>query len=99
MDSSTPSEALDAELRQRIAEDPLAALSAMTKLRRELAERERDAVFLALETHSWREIGEALGISKQAAFQRFGKEWLTMTRAKLPKSAWKRAVKDRISDK
>jgi hypothetical protein len=91
------SEPLDAELRRRIAEDPLAALAAMTALRQAIHEREREAVFRALETHTWREVGEALGVSKQAAFQRFGREWALLTKARLPKSAWKQTVKERLS--
>ena len=92
--SSVP---LDAELRHAIAEDPLAALAAMTALRQAIHEREREAVFRALETHTWREVGEALGVSKQAAFQRFGREWALQTKARLPKSAWKQTVKERLS--
>jgi hypothetical protein len=88
---------LRAELDDQIAEDPLQALAAMTALRHAIRERERDAVFLALETHSWREVGEALGVSKQAAFQRFGVEWAEMTKARLPKGEWKRTVQDRLT--
>jgi hypothetical protein len=88
---------LDAELEHGIAEDPLGALSAMITVRRAIRERERDAVFLALETHSWREVGEALGVSKQAAFQRFGVEWAQVTKARLPKGEWKQTVRDRLT--
>lgn len=91
------SKALDDELRQRVADDPLDALAAITALRQSVHEREREAVFLALEQHSWREVGEALGVSKQAAFQRFGKEWAVTTRARLPRSAWKQTVRERLS--
>jgi hypothetical protein len=89
--------ALDAELRQRIADDPLAALAAITALRGAIRDRERDAVFRALETHSWREVGEALGVSKQAAFQRFGREWVQVAHATLPPSALRRTIKDRLA--
>lgn len=89
--------ALDVELRQCIADDPLAAVIAITSLRGAIHEREQDAVFQALETHTWREVGEALGVSKQAAFQRFGPEWAVATKARLPKAAWRQAVKDRLS--
>ena len=89
---------LDAELEQRIAEDPLGALLAVTALRRRIQEREREAVFRALlEMHSWREVGEALGVSKQAAFQRFGVEWAVITKAQLPKGEWKQVIKDRLT--
>ena len=96
MDSIKSADALDTELRQRIAEDPVAALAAITELRRVLSEREREAVFRALEEHSWREVGVALGVSKQAAFQRFGAEWAVMTKSKLPKSVWKQTIKNRL---
>ena len=94
LESSGP---LDAELQRTISEDPLGALAAMTGLRQAIHEREREAVFRALESHTWREVGEALGVSKQAAFQRFGREWAVLTKARLPKAAWKQTVKERLS--
>lgn len=97
MNELKSSTALDAELRQRIAEEPLAALSAMTALRSAIREREREAVFRALEMHSWREVGEALGVSKQAAFQRFGREWVRMAHATLPASSLRQTIKARLS--
>src|SRR5215469_13376768 len=90
--------ALDAELRQLIADDPLTALSRITELRSEIAQREREAVMRALEEHTWREVGAALGVSKQAAFQRFGKEWALTIKARLPKSAWKQTIKQRLTE-
>jgi predicted hydrocarbon binding protein len=90
------SKALDAELRARIAEDPLRALSRITELRHAIQEREREAVFRALERHSWREVGEALGVSKQAAFQRFGRDWVRMAHATLPAAALEQTIKDRL---
>ena len=82
---------------KRITDDPLGALGAMTMLRRTMHEREREAVFLALDTHSWREVGEALGVSKQAAFQRFGVEWPKLTKERRPTADWKQTVKDRLT--
>jgi hypothetical protein len=90
--------ALDAALRQLIADDPLTALSMMTELRLEIAQREREAVMGALEDHTWREVGAALGVSKQAAFQRFGEEWALTLKARLPKGVWKQTIKQRVSD-
>ena len=97
MAEADPSRALGAELRARIVEDPLRALSLITELRHAIQGHEREAVFRALETHSWREVGEALGVSKQAAFQRFGREWVRMAHASLPDSALEQTIKDRLS--
>ncbi len=97
MTEPNSSKALDAELHARIAEDPLGALSTITELRHALQGHEREAVFRALETHSWREVGEALGVSKQAAFQRFGREWVRLAHASLPDSALEQTIKDRLS--
>ena len=49
MDRAKLFETLNIELRQYIAEDPLAALSVITELKSAISEREREAVFLALE--------------------------------------------------
>lgn len=97
MSELTTATALDAELRQHIGDDPLEALSAITVLRRSIQDREREAVFRALEKHSWREVGEALGVTKQAAFQRFGREWVQVAHATLPPSTLERTIKDRLS--
>ena len=88
---------LDRALQSAIAADPLSALVAITDVRTLVGTREREAVFGALETHTWREVGAALGVSKQAAFQRFGKEWAVSTRARLPKQEWRDTVKRRLS--
>jgi len=97
-ESAAAAKALDAALRQLIADDPLTALSMITEHRSEIAQREREAVMRALEEHTWREVGKALGVSKQAAFQRFGTEWALATKARLPKSAWKQTIKQRLTE-
>jgi hypothetical protein len=89
------STALDG-LDQQMIDDPLAALAVITRMRRELAEREKRAVFRALETHSWREVGDALGVSKQAAFQRFGRDWVQTAHATLPPTELRRTIEDRL---
>ena len=76
-------EALDEQLRSAIAANPLDALVRITGIRTLLADRERDAVRRSLENHTWAEIGSALGVSKQAAFQRFGKQWVMETKAEM----------------
>jgi hypothetical protein len=86
-------DSLDMQLSQVVATDPLAALVAIRSVRAAVAERERAAVMAAIAGHTWREIGGALGVSKQAAFQRFGKDWLMASRAQMSKPEWKRTVK------
>ncbi len=98
MDNIKLSETLDTELHQRIAEDSLAALSVIADLKRAISEKEREAVFLALENHSWREIGEALGVSKQAAFQRFGKEWVKHIAGLQNPSELEQTIKNRLQE-
>lgn len=54
------------------AELPLAALRALTQLRQELAELEKQHVHNARQKGaSWEDIAEALAISRQAVQQRF----------------------------
>jgi hypothetical protein len=66
---------LDDHLGEAIATDPLEALTVIGVVQREVAEHQRSAVRAAVQHHSWTEIGEALGVSKQAAHQKFAKEW------------------------
>lgn len=84
---------LDIQLGEVVGTDPLAALQAITSIRAVVAERERAAVMAALPAHTWREIGDALGVSKQAAFQRFGKDWIVASRSTLSGSEFKRTVR------
>jgi hypothetical protein len=66
---------LDDHLGEAIAADPLEALSVIGTVQRDIAAHQRSAVRAAAQHHSWTEIGEALGVSKQAAHQKFAKEW------------------------
>jgi hypothetical protein len=43
------------------------------------------------------QVGESLGVTKQAVLQRLGKEWALATKVKVPKAAWKQTVKQRLS--
>lgn len=76
-------EGLDLELRQATLADPLAALTAIAAVQRDVTACQRAAVRAAASSHSWTEIGEALGVSKQAAHQRFAKEWAETLRSEL----------------
>jgi hypothetical protein len=66
---------LDRQLEEAVGTDPLGALAAIGGIQRDLANRQQDAVRSAVAQHSWAEIGEALGVSKQAAHYKFTKRW------------------------
>ena len=66
---------LDDHLSEAIADDPLDALTVIGTVQRDVAEHQRRAVRAAVQHHSWTQIGEALGVTKQAAHQKFAKEW------------------------
>jgi hypothetical protein len=98
---SVATKVLDVELEGAIAADPLDALTGITDIRAVVASRERDAVRRALADHTWAEVGRALGVSKQAAFQRFGKEWVTEAKAEIKTGTKdkKRLVAERMRKK
>jgi hypothetical protein len=68
---STTREVLSRQLSEAIARDPIGALPFIAALQKETEQHLREAVRLAALTSSWREIATALGVSKQAAHQRF----------------------------
>lgn len=70
-DLDTTRERLSRQLTEAIATDPIGALPIITALQKETDEHLREAVRLAALSSSWREIATALGVSKQAAHQRF----------------------------
>jgi hypothetical protein len=74
-DLANTRELLKRQLNDAVADHPLDALTTIGAVQRDIATHERDAVRAAVQHHSWAEIGEALGVSKQAAHQRFAKEW------------------------
>jgi hypothetical protein len=52
-------------------------------VRRDLAARQGEAVRAAVQQHTWGEIGSALGLTKQAAHKRLGKEWAATMKGEL----------------
>jgi anti-sigma28 factor (negative regulator of flagellin synthesis) len=64
-------ELLSRQLSEAIATDAIGALPIITALQKETDEHLREAVRQAAGSASWREIATALGVSKQAAHQRF----------------------------
>jgi hypothetical protein len=74
-DFTTTLNRLDDHLDEAIAADPLDALTLIGSVQRDVDDHQRRAVRAAVQHHSWTEIGEALGVSKQAAHQKFAKPW------------------------
>jgi hypothetical protein len=70
-DLNATRELLSRQLTEAVATDAIAALPIITALRKETDEHLRDAVRQAAGSSSWGEIATALGVSKQAAHQRF----------------------------
>jgi hypothetical protein len=64
-------ELLSRQMSEAIAADPLGALPTIAALQRDTDEHLREAVRQAAVASSWSEIAAALGVSKQAAHQRF----------------------------
>jgi predicted DNA-binding protein YlxM (UPF0122 family) len=62
---------LSRQLANTIDSDPLAALPTIVAVQRDADQLLREAVKRAAVTSSWREIATELGVSKQAAHQRF----------------------------
>ncbi|MGA8014621.1 MAG: hypothetical protein WCB85_01740 [Candidatus Dormiibacterota bacterium] len=96
-DLSDTTTSLDHELGAAAAREPLGALTTISSLRSMLTAHEREAVRAALARHSWSEIGRAMGVSKQAAFQRFGKQWIREIKTTMSPSEIRDAVRRRYS--
>jgi hypothetical protein len=78
---------LDDHLSEAIAADPLDALTLIGAVQRDVDDHQRHAVRAAVQHHSWTEIGAALGVSKQAAHQKFAKPWANELKAEVKAEA------------
>ena len=78
---------LDDHLEDAIAADPLGALTLIGTVQRDVEDHQRHAVRAAVQHHSWTEIGDALGVSKQAAHQKFAKPWANELKEELKAEA------------
>ena len=70
-DVSATRELLSRQLTEAIASDAIGTIPIIASLQRETDQHLRDAVRQAADRSSWSEIATALGVSKQAAHQRF----------------------------
>jgi predicted Zn-dependent protease len=95
-DLATTRELLNRQLRSATAREPIEALTAIGAVQRDISAHQREAVRAAVQHHSWTEIGEALGVSKQAAHQKFAKEWAETLKGELKAehSALKTALRE-----
>jgi predicted DNA-binding protein YlxM (UPF0122 family) len=70
-DLTATRELLSRQLAEAIDEDPIGTIPTIAALQRETDAHLREAVRQAATTSSWQEIADGLGVSKQAAHQRF----------------------------
>ena len=67
--------------------DALSALKAVGAVERDLEGHRRTGVRAAAGEHTWAEIGEALGVSRQAAHRKFAKEWASTVKSQVKAEA------------
>ena len=83
MDISDTCATLDLQLGAEVARDPLRALSAIGQAKQIIDTQQRHAVRAAVQDHSWAEIGAAMGVTRQAAHQKFSRVWVEEIKAEL----------------
>jgi hypothetical protein len=74
---------LSRQLDEALETDPLEALRAVGQLEQDVAAHQRKAVRAAARRHTWAEIGEALGVSRQAAHHKYAKLWARSLKSEL----------------
>jgi hypothetical protein len=74
---------LSLRLGEVVEADVLAGLRAIADVEGDLAAQQHAAVRVAAAQHTWAEIGAALGVTRQAAHQKFAKDWATTAKAEL----------------
>jgi hypothetical protein len=96
-------ETLSRQLDDARTADPLHALRATTAVQAVVEDQQQRAVRAAATVHSWTEIGAALGVSKQAAHQRFAKPWAEQLKGEIKgeavalKTAWHALDPERVA--
>jgi hypothetical protein len=70
-----PRSALNDRISVEVDADPIAALRTISAVQTDLDGHQERAVRAAAQEHSWAAIGEALGVSRQAAHEKFAKRW------------------------
>ena len=76
-------EELNRQLDAAISTAPLDALEAIAATQQDLSAHQLAAVRAAVPDHTWADIGRALGVSKQAAQQRYAREWANALKEEL----------------
>jgi hypothetical protein len=74
---------LDLQLAELVEAEAITGLKVIGQVLEDLSEHQRAAVRAAALQHSWAEIGEALGVSRQAAHHKFAKDWANVMKGEL----------------